>query len=398
MVTTDNVPTGDVTIFILASQSIGSGSLVDTNGLLMLSSSSESNIARQSSSANLHSFGDAGMFVPAVNGTFYTIRYRVNGSNRFLSVNNGTEDTDTYTPAGTPSVFHILNNSGGTNPGNKSIAEILIYTRSLTTDEINDLELYFKEKYEHYSDVPEEIVQDGLWAHYDANLGVDDSSGFIWSDQSGNNNHLFDAGSTPPDVLDAVDSGLPVALPVVSSYGVNACRLETGAYFPNLQNGGAVFMVAAQSALVGAKSDSLGPFLSSYNQTSGVDNFHIRKNNSSTTSGGLTYFALNANIREGSQATSADLLLDDMFYTMALIVDGVGNFKFRVNGVEQWSTAGTSGTSVAFTTQKLSMFATNYGTYANKHMAECAIYDEVLTLDEILANELFLKTKFHHYV
>lgn len=85
-----------------------------------------------------------------IDNTFHTLRLRVNNVSQFVSVNNDSETVVACVlgsfAGGTPLELMY---SGGTY-GNKSIAELLVYTRSLTPTEITKVETYLKTKYAHY--------------------------------------------------------------------------------------------------------------------------------------------------------------------------------------------------------------------------------------------------------
>lgn len=87
---------------------------------------------------------------PATNGTFYTARLTGDGTNSKL-VLNGTIIGDDF-----PQTASVVNDTlmlfYGSNgrPGKKAIAEILIYSDLLTTEQITAVEEYLVGKWQHY--------------------------------------------------------------------------------------------------------------------------------------------------------------------------------------------------------------------------------------------------------
>lgn len=143
------------TIFIVGKQATSG----DANGPFLSFGSSQSvSIRRGGSSANAIRFGvnssggaTVANFTGVPDGTFYTLRLRVDNVNQYSTINNTSETT----------VACILgSHAGGTNLelfwqagptfGDKAIAEVIIYTRDLTTEEIDNVEAYLLEKYNHY--------------------------------------------------------------------------------------------------------------------------------------------------------------------------------------------------------------------------------------------------------
>lgn len=82
--------------------------------------------------------------------TFVSIRLKNDVDDNFISFNNGTE----YAFPSTQSAYiatplRLFRTASGAQ-GNKQIAEILIYSRTLTTNEITDVETYLNSKYALY--------------------------------------------------------------------------------------------------------------------------------------------------------------------------------------------------------------------------------------------------------
>lgn len=150
MLGAENVPNGNMTIFIVGSQSIASSPLADTNGSFIYTDTDSTNILRNGSGNAIKSPSSGSLLsIAATNGTFYSIRYLVTGSTRSLSLNNGTPLTDTQTPPGDSNVLTVFDDGFG-NYGNKQIAEIVFYSRALNGTEIGEVETYLNNKYNLY--------------------------------------------------------------------------------------------------------------------------------------------------------------------------------------------------------------------------------------------------------
>lgn len=233
------------------------------------------------------------------------------------------------------------------------------------------------------------MVTTGRWAQFDANLGIIESPGdFEWQDQSGNDHHMFQAGVGSPELMTAEINGDDA----VSSYTISGCRLETGAFMPDISIGGAIFLVAKQKSFSG--DDNNGIFVSNYNLTGATNNLTIRRGSSSTTTGGVERFSIYSQVREGSNAQSGDLVEEDTFVTIVVYSPDGLNLHIRINGVE--GTPVAKGTS-PYEIDKLSVFGATYGGVGSKVIAFLSVYDEALTTDEIEQNELYLKNRYNHY-
>ena len=148
------------TVFVVAKQSNVNGATnLDTGGVFIGSiGAGNMEIKRGNIStgglASIRAAIDAFFFLDTTavvaDDTFITIRLRNDGISNYLSVNDAAEisgdsDGDGYVAAPL-TVFK----TAADPQGNKQIAEIIIYSRSLTTDELNYIEDYLQDKYDHF--------------------------------------------------------------------------------------------------------------------------------------------------------------------------------------------------------------------------------------------------------
>lgn len=151
IVVPDLIPQGG-TIFIIGKQ------LPDTNAPFLTFGTSQSvSIRRGGVTADLirvtvNSTGGTTINNRSgiIDGVFHTIRLQIDNVNQKVSIN---DDSDTSIPcilgAHAGGTFLDIFGTGSTF-GDKAIAEIVIYTRSLTMMEIADIEDYLRTKYAHY--------------------------------------------------------------------------------------------------------------------------------------------------------------------------------------------------------------------------------------------------------
>lgn len=149
------------TVFIVAKQSIVNGATSSDSGGVFIGAGSQINMQIQrgntSISGNIFSIRggiDASTFAittPLVpDDTFVTIRLKNDGTDNTVAVNNGAVGTATADGSGySATPFTIFKTLGGAQ-GNKQIAEIIIYTRTLSGSEITQVESYLQTKYAHY--------------------------------------------------------------------------------------------------------------------------------------------------------------------------------------------------------------------------------------------------------
>lgn len=149
MKTAATVPSGDLTVFLVGSQAVGTSPLSDNNGTFLQASDSFW-FARFGANPQIRLNGTPAKAV--TNGTFYTIRaiHDTSGSGTFeLATNNDTPVTAATGTLGSMLQLSIFDD-GFADWGNKQIAEVIVYTRKLTTLEIADVEDYLKDKFNHY--------------------------------------------------------------------------------------------------------------------------------------------------------------------------------------------------------------------------------------------------------
>jgi len=152
MTTISNFPFVDgATIFMVASQNTNGGN-ADVNGTY-LEYAQDSIVFRDftSESVYLTINSDSGAYLtPVTNGTYYTIALKTDGVDIYPYLNgvlgspSGTSLTATQQP------LYIFQNHLNANTGNKRFAEILVYTRVLTDEEMTTVFSYLKTKYNHY--------------------------------------------------------------------------------------------------------------------------------------------------------------------------------------------------------------------------------------------------------
>lgn len=165
----------------------------------------------------------------------------------------------------------------------------------------------------------------------------------------------------------------------ISSYGRD-CSMQTSVNFPNLTAGGAVFMVAKQSATIGAtNSDTDGIFVSA-----GISgNMSIQRNGSANQiKGGIN-----------STVLPAGFFTEDTFMTISLLSDGT-NINLYINGLLA-STAVSDNPGYIATV--MALFKLSIGLLGNKMIAFCIVYDQIKTDLERLQNEAYFQARYGHY-
>lgn len=142
------------TIFIVGKQAVSG----DVNAPYLSFGTSQSvNIRRQGATADANRFGVNSASGATNNdragvtdGTYHTLRLRVDNVNQFASINNDAETSIACIlgsfAGGT--ILELLYSSG--TFGDKAICELIIFTRSLNSTELGQMEDYLRTKYSHY--------------------------------------------------------------------------------------------------------------------------------------------------------------------------------------------------------------------------------------------------------
>ena len=146
----------NVSVYIVAKQKIGAGSLSDGNGTFLTTGGNSITIARNytnGTNTNITSyFKFVDITAPAVpEDTFLTISSIFGPNDQKLYINEILKEskTDGIFDAGADKL-HLFTNELDSNRGNKDIAEVLIYTSKHDSTERAQVETYLKDKYGHY--------------------------------------------------------------------------------------------------------------------------------------------------------------------------------------------------------------------------------------------------------
>lgn len=143
------------TVFLVAKQSTTNGATNFDAGGVFIGAGSRVNMSIERDGSTTVQGGirataalDCTTTVPE--DTFVTIRLKHNGTTNAIAVNDGTENTSTPGASSylaTP--MQLFKTIAGAQ-GNKQIAEVLIYTKALSSLEIAQVESYLQTKYAHY--------------------------------------------------------------------------------------------------------------------------------------------------------------------------------------------------------------------------------------------------------
>lgn len=160
LISQNNLPdnaTSGMTILMVASQSLAAAPLNSLNGIY-LASGTNVVIKRSGPSGIVSAKIRTTTSVSESNiqdDTFYTFKsaFDPTGNSQEISINGGSAGNHAVTDLGTyvPSPFEIFNGAAfGDNPGNCKIAEIIVIMRHLDSTEVNQVETYLKNKYNHF--------------------------------------------------------------------------------------------------------------------------------------------------------------------------------------------------------------------------------------------------------
>jgi hypothetical protein len=82
--------------------------------------------------------------------TFHSIRLVDSVGANELTLNNSQSISENKTPLNTYQAYPLFVFGGGSSQSNKGIAQIIIYTRNLSESEIENVETFLRNKYNHY--------------------------------------------------------------------------------------------------------------------------------------------------------------------------------------------------------------------------------------------------------
>lgn len=218
----------------------------------------------------------------------------------------------------------------------------------------------------------------GLWAWYDAALGVTGTTDILeWQDQSGNLRDLTASIGAEPSLVSNAINGLPA----ISSYGLT-CQMSTAVNFADLSNGGTIFLVGKESNVNGAtNSDINGVFIGA----GAITNMNIQRG---TTTSGVA--AIRGGINAGTYVTTSLILPESTFGRIRLKNNGATNYISVNNGTEGSAAADGSG----YIATPLTVFKSLGNAQGNKQIAEIIIYTRELSTSEITQVETYLATKY----
>ena len=235
-----------------------------------------------------------------------------------------------------------------------------------------------------YTTPGDTIPMTGLWAWYDAALGVTGTSTVTaWADQSGNARTLTATGGQEP----ALDLSVINSLPAISTVGTSGTKmLYTAANFPDvLTTGCTVFVVGSQDS-VGGSVDSFGTWLGA----GGFSNMQLRRGGTSSSGFG----SIEGAVSSATTTLEVTAVPENTFVTVRLLNTGLGINSLCFNdGIEEVNISDNS----AYAATPLTIFKTVAGSAGRKKMAEIIIYNRVLTAPEVDIVELYLQTKYAHY-
>lgn len=148
--------TNACTVMLVAKQSNAGG--LDTLGAFMVAGSQRNILFQRNGGLQAIRMGmntSSGGVLATNSGItedqFYTFTLATNGTVNYFSPNDDFPNSVLNVPqspyAGSPLQLFAISNSAY---GNKSIAEIAVFTRFLTDDEKTELRTYFRDKYNHY--------------------------------------------------------------------------------------------------------------------------------------------------------------------------------------------------------------------------------------------------------
>jgi hypothetical protein len=149
---TELLANGGITVYIVAMQDSVGGTL-DSNGRF-ISAGPTSNVNLQRRGVDMEYSatlrGGAAIFGAITDGTFYTFRMRNDLSMTYVAINDGVEQSTSALGPSTVTSPTYLFASISAGFGNKSIAEIMVFTENHDASKIAIVESYLKTKYNHY--------------------------------------------------------------------------------------------------------------------------------------------------------------------------------------------------------------------------------------------------------
>jgi len=319
-------------------------------------------------------------FTGATTTNFSIKRGRREGTTQAIAVNGSAEVTNAFgADAPNSDAFWIGTRASIDSGLNGSIAEILMYNRSLTSAEITSVETYLSNKWLGFQ-IPSDIGNLQLWLDAADTSTITESSGLVsqWDDKSGQGN-------------DAVQ-------------GTGANQPTTNANTQNGKNvidfdGSTDFMSIADSASISLTGDCTFFFTGNLTDTTGTARNFIAKDANAayrlrvTETGDLSWILLNDGVSsEADTSSSAVIFGASAILTTAVAIGGT--ISFRNNGTSI-GTATTTKASIADTAGAL-LIGSIDGASENwlGNMSEILIYDRLLSASEIESVETYLLGKW----
>jgi hypothetical protein len=225
------------------------------------------------------------------------------------------------------------------------------------------------------------IPMTSMIAWYKADAGVTSSGSHIsqWDDQSGNAHHLYAAGDDRPRYGDIQLNGIDVPNTVTGWASDSTRKMETTTTLADIGSTGTIFMVGAQY---------VGETFYNYFFESGVIPGIIMARN-----GSAEEMAGSIDNSDNPPYVSIAPATNGTFYTARLTGDGT-NSKLVLNGTIIGDDFPQTASVVNDT---LMLFYGSNGRPGKKAIAEILIYSDLLSNEDILAVESYLRTKWAHY-
>jgi len=149
---TELLANGGITVYMVAMQDDAGGTL-DSNGRFINAGPTTNINLQRNGTSDAYSAtlrGGTAITGSITDGTFYTFRLRNDLSTTNIAINDGVEQTTAATGPSTVTNATYLFAGFSSGFGNKSIAEIMIFTENHDASKIAIVESYLKTKYNHY--------------------------------------------------------------------------------------------------------------------------------------------------------------------------------------------------------------------------------------------------------
>jgi hypothetical protein len=150
---TELLTNGGITVYMVAMQDDAGGTL-DSNGRFINAGPTTNINLQRNGTADEYSAtlrgGSPAITGAITDGTFYTFRLRNDLSTTYVAINDGLEQSRAATGPSTVTNPTYLFAGISSGFGNKSIAEIMVFTENHDASKIAIVESYLKTKYNHY--------------------------------------------------------------------------------------------------------------------------------------------------------------------------------------------------------------------------------------------------------